>query len=116
MSHGVDTIGLTVDYWVATCSERKKDGERCDKGSKNTLKSAFCSLQVSRLPGGGSTENHPQANTMAMTMVTKEKNKKGEENGWTRGREIADCPPHAVCPNQILFVTYTWLADVPTLQ
>ncbi|KAM9437123.1 phosphofurin acidic cluster sorting protein 1a isoform 1-T1 [Salvelinus alpinus] len=76
MSHGVDTIGLTVDYWVATCSERKKDGERCDKGSKNTLKSAFCSLQVSRLPGGGSTENHPQANTMAMTMVTKEKNKK----------------------------------------
>ncbi|XP_029476793.2 phosphofurin acidic cluster sorting protein 1-like isoform X1 [Oncorhynchus nerka] len=76
MSHGVDTIGLTVDYWVATCSERKKDGERCDKGSKNTLKSAFCSLQVSRLPGGGSTENQPQANTMAMTMVTKEKNKK----------------------------------------
>ncbi|XP_013984990.1 phosphofurin acidic cluster sorting protein 1a [Salmo salar] len=76
MSHGVDTIGLTVDYWVATCSERKKDGERCDKGSKNTLKSAFCSLQVSRLPGGGSTENPPQANTMAMTMVTKEKNKK----------------------------------------
>uniref|UniRef100_A0A8C7KU14 Phosphofurin acidic cluster sorting protein 1a n=1 Tax=Oncorhynchus kisutch TaxID=8019 RepID=A0A8C7KU14_ONCKI len=74
MSHGVDTIGLTVDYWVATCSERKKDGERCDKGSKNTLKSAFCSLQVSRLPGGGSTENQP--NTMAMTMVTKEKNKK----------------------------------------
>ncbi|XP_064827631.1 phosphofurin acidic cluster sorting protein 1-like [Oncorhynchus masou masou] len=76
MSHGVDTIGLTVDYWVATCSERKKDGERCDKGSKNTLKSAFCSLQVSRLPGGCSTENQPQANTMAMTMVTKEKNKK----------------------------------------
>uniref|UniRef100_A0A673XNR7 Phosphofurin acidic cluster sorting protein 1a n=1 Tax=Salmo trutta TaxID=8032 RepID=A0A673XNR7_SALTR len=76
MSHGVDTIGLTVDYWVATCSERKKDGERCDKGSKNTLKSAFCSLQVSRLPGWGSTENPPQANTMAMTMVTKEKNKK----------------------------------------
>ncbi|XP_041707491.1 phosphofurin acidic cluster sorting protein 1-like [Coregonus clupeaformis] len=76
MSHGVDTIGLTVDYWVATCSERKKDGERCDKGSKNTLKSAFRSLQVSRLPGGGSTENQPQANTMAMTVVTKEKNKK----------------------------------------
>ncbi|CAB1333131.1 unnamed protein product [Coregonus sp. 'balchen'] len=42
MSHGVDTIGLTV----------------------------------SRLPGGGSTENQPQANTMAMTVVTKEKNKK----------------------------------------
>uniref|UniRef100_A0A673Y149 Phosphofurin acidic cluster sorting protein 1a n=1 Tax=Salmo trutta TaxID=8032 RepID=A0A673Y149_SALTR len=76
MSHGVDTIGLTVDYWVATCSERKKDGERCDKGSKNTLKSAFRSLQVSRLPGRGSTENPPQANTMAMTVVTKEKNKK----------------------------------------
>ncbi|XP_055799508.1 phosphofurin acidic cluster sorting protein 1-like isoform X1 [Salvelinus fontinalis] len=76
MSHAVDTIGLTVDYWVATCSERKKDGERCDKGSKNTLKSAFRSLQVSRLPGGGSTENQPQANTMAMTVVTKEKNKK----------------------------------------
>uniref|UniRef100_A0A6Q2Y2P0 Phosphofurin acidic cluster sorting protein 1a n=1 Tax=Esox lucius TaxID=8010 RepID=A0A6Q2Y2P0_ESOLU len=76
MSQGVDTIGLTVDYWVATCSERRKEGERFDKGSKNTLKSAFRSLQVSRLPGGGSAENQPQANTMAMTVVTKEKNKK----------------------------------------
>ncbi|KAL0993931.1 hypothetical protein UPYG_G00115690 [Umbra pygmaea] len=76
LSQAVETIGLTVDYWVATCSERKKEGERCDKGSKNTLKSAFRSLQVSRLPGGGSTENQPQANTMSMTVVTKEKNKK----------------------------------------
>uniref|UniRef100_A0A8B9HAJ8 Phosphofurin acidic cluster sorting protein 1 n=1 Tax=Astyanax mexicanus TaxID=7994 RepID=A0A8B9HAJ8_ASTMX len=45
MSHGVDAIGLQVDYWVI---EKRKDGERRD--NKNTLKSAFRSLQVSRLP------------------------------------------------------------------
>ncbi|KAJ7996331.1 hypothetical protein DPEC_G00235980 [Dallia pectoralis] len=76
MSQGVDTIGLTVDYWIATSSERKKEGERFDKGAKNTLKSTFRSLQVSRLPGGSSTEHQAQTNIMAMTVVTKEKNKK----------------------------------------
>uniref|UniRef100_A0A8C9VCK7 Phosphofurin acidic cluster sorting protein 1a n=1 Tax=Scleropages formosus TaxID=113540 RepID=A0A8C9VCK7_SCLFO len=76
MSHGVDAIGLQVDYWVAPGAEKRREGERRDTGSKNTLKSAFRSLQVSRLPGGGSGEGQPQANTMAMTVVTKEKNKK----------------------------------------
>ncbi|XP_066575049.1 phosphofurin acidic cluster sorting protein 1 [Amia ocellicauda] len=75
MSHGVDAIGLQVDYWVASVVEKKKEGERRDTGSKYTLKSAFRSVQVSRLPGGAS---EPQAaiNTMSMTVVTKEKNKK----------------------------------------
>lgn len=76
MSHGVDAIGLQVDYWLASLAEKRREGDRRDTGCKNTLKSAFRSLQVSRLPGGGD----PQAlvNTMAMTVVTKEKNKKGE--------------------------------------
>lgn len=76
MSHGTDTIGLQVDYWVA---EKRKDGERRD--TKNTLKSAFRSLQVSRLPNSSIGELQPSSCTMAMTVVTKEKNKKGEHFG-----------------------------------
>lgn len=68
-------MGLQVDYWVAL-TERKKDMEKRDSSSKNTLKCNFRSLQVSRLPLGGA-EPSPQP-TMSMTVVTKEKNKKGE--------------------------------------
>ncbi|XP_072232604.1 phosphofurin acidic cluster sorting protein 1-like isoform X3 [Leuresthes tenuis] len=76
MSHGVDAIGLQVDYWLASLAEKRREGERRDTGCKNTLKSAFRSLQVSRLPGGGSSDPQTQVSTMAMTVVTKEKNKK----------------------------------------
>uniref|UniRef100_A0A8D3DQS3 Phosphofurin acidic cluster sorting protein 1 n=1 Tax=Scophthalmus maximus TaxID=52904 RepID=A0A8D3DQS3_SCOMX len=53
MSHGVDAIGLQVDYWLASLAEKRREGERRDATCKNTLKSAFRSLQVTRLPGGG---------------------------------------------------------------
>uniref|UniRef100_A0A3B3H8X7 Phosphofurin acidic cluster sorting protein 1 n=1 Tax=Oryzias latipes TaxID=8090 RepID=A0A3B3H8X7_ORYLA len=76
ISHGVDAIGLQVDYWLASLAEKRREGERRDVSCKNTLKSAFRSLQVSRLPGGGSSDPQAQVNTMAMTVVTKEKNKK----------------------------------------
>ncbi|KAM9134071.1 phosphofurin acidic cluster sorting protein 1 isoform 2-T2 [Pangshura tecta] len=68
-----DVIGLQVDYWLALPTERRKEGEKRDASSKNTLKSVFRSVQVSRLPSGG--ESQPSG-TMAMTVVTKEKNKK----------------------------------------
>ncbi|XP_038265357.2 phosphofurin acidic cluster sorting protein 1 isoform X2 [Dermochelys coriacea] len=68
-----DVIGLQVDYWLAHPTERRKEGEKRDASSKNTLKSVFRSVQVSRLPSGG--ESQPSG-TMAMTVVTKEKNKK----------------------------------------
>lgn len=62
-------MGLQVDYWSSQGGggggERKKE-----IGMKNTLKSNFRCLQVSRLSGG---------ELMSMTVVTKEKNKKGEE-------------------------------------
>lgn len=80
MSHGMDAIGLQVDYWLASLAEKRREGERRDTGCKNTLKSAFRSLQVSRLPGGGVSEPQTQVSTMAMTVVTKEKNKKGERS------------------------------------
>ncbi|KAG5853248.1 hypothetical protein ANANG_G00071060 [Anguilla anguilla] len=76
MSQGVDAIGLQVDYWLASLADKKREGERRDTGCKNTLKSAFRSLQVTRLPGGGASDLQTQVNTMAMTVVTKEKNKK----------------------------------------
>ncbi|XP_067303482.1 phosphofurin acidic cluster sorting protein 1-like isoform X2 [Pseudorasbora parva] len=76
VSHGVDAIGLQVDYWLASLADKRREGERRDTGCKNTLKSAFWSLQVSRLPGGGASEPQAPVNTMAMTVVTKEKNKK----------------------------------------
>ncbi|KAM4625593.1 phosphofurin acidic cluster sorting protein 2 [Polymixia lowei] len=72
-SGGQELMGLQVDYWVAP-TDRKRDVEKRDSSSKNTLKCTFRSLQVSRLPLGGA-ESCPQP-TMSMTVVTKEKNKK----------------------------------------
>ncbi|KAL0162537.1 hypothetical protein M9458_041933, partial [Cirrhinus mrigala] len=66
MSHGMDAIGLQVDYWVSSGAEKRKDGERRDTGK----------ITLSRLPG--SFELLTGSNTMSMTVVTKEKNKKGE--------------------------------------
>ncbi|XP_035770605.1 phosphofurin acidic cluster sorting protein 1-like [Neolamprologus brichardi] len=59
-----EVMGLQVDYW----SSQGGGGERKKEiGMKNTLKSNFRCLQVSRLSGG---------ELMSMTVVTKEKNKK----------------------------------------
>lgn len=66
-------MGLQVDYWLSQSAERRKEGEKRDANAKNTLKSAFRSVQVSRLPNDG--ELTPSV-TMSMTVVTKEKNKK----------------------------------------
>uniref|UniRef100_A0A3Q2NQH2 Phosphofurin acidic cluster sorting protein 2 n=1 Tax=Fundulus heteroclitus TaxID=8078 RepID=A0A3Q2NQH2_FUNHE len=71
---GSEVMGLQVDYWTWQGSEKKKEGEKRDVGLKNTLKCNFRSLQVSRLPCGGELTPPP---SMAMTVVTKEKNKKG---------------------------------------
>lgn len=70
-------MGLQVDYWIAAPPvDRKRDPEKKDPSStKNTLKCTFRSLQVSRLPASGEIATTP---TMSMTVVTKEKNKKGE--------------------------------------
>ncbi|MBN3325441.1 PACS2 protein, partial [Atractosteus spatula] len=68
-----ELMGLQVDYWVSPL-ERKREVEKRDSSSKNTLKCTFRSLQVSRLPlPGAESSPHP---TMSMTVVTKEKNKK----------------------------------------
>lgn len=77
LSPGVEVMGLQVDYWTTQGLERKKEGEKRETGIKNTLKSNFRSLQVSRIPGVG--ELVPPS-TMAMTVVTKEKNKKGKSS------------------------------------
>ncbi|XP_075782039.1 LOW QUALITY PROTEIN: phosphofurin acidic cluster sorting protein 2-like [Pelodiscus sinensis] len=73
LSPGAEVMGLQVDYWTAQGLEKRKDGDKRETGLKNTLKSNFRSLQVSRVPGPG--EPLPPS-TMAMTVVTKEKNKK----------------------------------------
>ncbi|XP_073776479.1 phosphofurin acidic cluster sorting protein 1 isoform X6 [Danio rerio] len=70
---GGELMGLQVDYWVCVSGDRKREGEKREVGLKNTLKSNFRSLQVSRLPSGGDTAH---THTLAMTVVTKEKNKK----------------------------------------
>ncbi|XP_069464998.1 phosphofurin acidic cluster sorting protein 2-like isoform X2 [Ambystoma mexicanum] len=70
---GGELMGLQVDYWTTQGVEKKKEGEKRDIGMKNTLKSNFRSLQVTRIPTSG--EMVPPS-TMAMTVVTKEKNKK----------------------------------------
>ncbi|XP_054840295.1 phosphofurin acidic cluster sorting protein 1-like isoform X2 [Eublepharis macularius] len=73
LSPGVEVMGLQVDYWIAQGLEKRKEADKRETGIKNTLKSNFRSLQVSRIPSPG--ELAPP-NTMAMTVVTKEKNKK----------------------------------------
>ncbi|KAI4876764.1 hypothetical protein NFI96_017998, partial [Prochilodus magdalenae] len=70
---GGELMGLQVDYWTMQGGEKKRDGEKKEAGLKNTLKSNFRSLQVSRLPCRGELSPPP---SMAMTVVTKEKNKK----------------------------------------
>ncbi|XP_035040108.1 phosphofurin acidic cluster sorting protein 1 [Hippoglossus stenolepis] len=58
-----EVMGLQVDYW----SSQGGGGGRKEGGMKNTLKSNFRSLQVSRISGG---------EMMSLTVVMKEKNKK----------------------------------------
>ncbi|XP_051978074.1 phosphofurin acidic cluster sorting protein 2-like isoform X2 [Xyrauchen texanus] len=70
---GGEVMGLQVDYWTLQGSEKKKESEKRDVGIKNTLKSNFRSMQVSRIPSGGEAAPPPG---MAMTVVMKEKNKK----------------------------------------
>ncbi|XP_066503673.1 phosphofurin acidic cluster sorting protein 2 isoform X2 [Hoplias malabaricus] len=70
---GGEVMGLQVDYWTCHGAEKKKEGEKRDVGIKNTLKSNFRSLQVSRIPSGGELTPPPG---MSMTVVMKEKNKK----------------------------------------
>ncbi|XP_041789178.1 phosphofurin acidic cluster sorting protein 1 [Chelmon rostratus] len=65
-----EVMGLQVDYWSGQGGGGAGGGggeRRKDMGMKNTLKSNFRSLQVSRISGG---------ELMSMTVVTKEKNKK----------------------------------------
>lgn len=81
---GAELMGLQVDYWTAAPpADRKREVEKKDlPATKNTLKCTFRSLQVSRLPGSGEAAATP---TMSMTVVTKEKNKKGEVGGGPAG-------------------------------
>lgn len=103
MSHGVDAIGLQVDYWLASLAEKRREGERRDTACKNTLKSAFRSLQVSRLPGASASEPHAPINTMSMTVVTKEKNKKGEsEQEFIQSSQLQCLSPVHQIPSLIL--------------
>ncbi|XP_042340316.1 phosphofurin acidic cluster sorting protein 1-like [Plectropomus leopardus] len=64
-----EVMGLQVDYWSSQAAGGGGGGgeKRREVGMKNTLKSNFRCLQVSRLSGG---------ELMSMTVVMKEKNKK----------------------------------------
>ncbi|KAM4617905.1 phosphofurin acidic cluster sorting protein 1 [Discoglossus pictus] len=62
-----DALGLQVDYWLSCDRRREREG-----GGKNTLRSIFRSVVVSRLPG---PETPP--GTMSLSVVTTEpRNKK----------------------------------------
>ncbi|KAM8879189.1 LOW QUALITY PROTEIN: phosphofurin acidic cluster sorting protein 1-like [Spinachia spinachia] len=63
----MEVMGLQVDYWTCPAGAGGGGERRREGGVKNTLKSNFRCLQVSRISGG---------ELMSMTVVTKEKNKK----------------------------------------
>ncbi|XP_077029379.1 LOW QUALITY PROTEIN: phosphofurin acidic cluster sorting protein 1-like, partial [Agelaius phoeniceus] len=72
-----EALGLQVDYWggVAAPPERRRGGEgerREGGGPKSSLRGTFRSLLVTRLPPPGD----PPGSTLAMTLVSREKNKK----------------------------------------
>ncbi|XP_072776245.1 phosphofurin acidic cluster sorting protein 1 isoform X2 [Taeniopygia guttata] len=70
-----EALGLQVDYWggVAPPERRRGEGERREGGGpKTTLRGTFRSLLVTRLPPPGD----PPGTTLAMTLVSREKNKK----------------------------------------
>ncbi|XP_041640332.1 phosphofurin acidic cluster sorting protein 1-like [Cheilinus undulatus] len=62
-----EVMGLQVDYWSCQGGGGGGGDRKKEVGMKNTLKSNFRALQVSRISGG---------ELMSMTVVTKEKNKK----------------------------------------
>ncbi|XP_033927567.1 phosphofurin acidic cluster sorting protein 1 isoform X2 [Melopsittacus undulatus] len=78
MGSSGDAMGLQVDYWGGApmgAAERRREGERREAGGgppKTTLRGTFRSLLVTRLPPPGD----PPTGTMAMTLVSREKNKK----------------------------------------
>ncbi|XP_070251152.1 phosphofurin acidic cluster sorting protein 2-like [Myotis yumanensis] len=74
-SVGAELMELQVDYWeAAQPTNRKRNEEKGDlPATKNTLRSTFRSLQVSRLPSSGEAA---AALTMSMTVITEEKKKK----------------------------------------
>lgn len=88
---GLEVMGLQVDYWQWQGADRRKDGDRRDTATKNTIKGNFRSLQVSRLPPPG--ENSLPLG-MAMTIITQEKNKKGER--WMVSLYLGSGP--CLCP------------------
>uniref|UniRef100_A0AAQ5ZM49 Phosphofurin acidic cluster sorting protein 1 n=1 Tax=Amphiprion ocellaris TaxID=80972 RepID=A0AAQ5ZM49_AMPOC len=95
MSHGVDAIGLQVDYWLASLAEKRREGERRDTGCKNTLKSAFRSLQVSRLPGGGSSD--PQARRTRKVIPTIFLGKKPKEKDVDSKSQVIEGISRLIC-------------------
>lgn len=96
---GAELMGLQVDYWIAAPPvDRKRDPEKKDPSTtKNTLKCTFRSLQVSRLPASGEIATTP---TMSMTVVTKEKNKKGKVDNadWCQRPGTQCCSPRSAAP------------------
>uniref|UniRef100_A0A7N5ZZ52 Phosphofurin acidic cluster sorting protein 2 n=1 Tax=Anabas testudineus TaxID=64144 RepID=A0A7N5ZZ52_ANATE len=73
---GSEVMGLQVDYWTWQGPEKKKEGEKRDVGLKNTLKSNFRSLQVSRLPCGGELTPPPSMVPLHLIFLSKKPKEK----------------------------------------
>ncbi|XP_053305330.1 phosphofurin acidic cluster sorting protein 1 isoform X2 [Spea bombifrons] len=62
-----DALGLQVDYWLSCDRRREREG-----GGKNTLRSVFRSVVVSRLPG----PDTPPGSMSLSVVTTEQRNKK----------------------------------------
>lgn len=71
-----EMMELQVDYWTAAQpTDTKRVAQKKDPlAAKSTLKCLFQSVQVSRLPSSGQAT---ATTTMSMTVITKQKTKKG---------------------------------------
>ncbi|KAF3850380.1 hypothetical protein F7725_012152 [Dissostichus mawsoni] len=70
---------MQVDYWSQGGGGGGGGRGGREVGMKNSLKSNFRCLQVSRISGGGEL--------LSLTVVTREKNKRGEEEESKKTRE-----------------------------
>ena len=99
-------MDLQLDYWIVSpkpdANEKEKSGKK--EGNKNSLKTAFKSVSVHRLPQK-SVNGEPLSSTLSMVVITKEKKQKGQYQFSGRFHFL---PPVVACMTGLSHNPFTW--------